>query len=540
MKKRNTHSRLNKVDYSIFIICSLLAAGMFFLFYRELNTSTLKQNEKPIATIYFRKNIAQRRFINRSLWEKISTETLIYNGDKIRTAEESEAVLKLNDETEIGLGSNTLIQLFSDKKQASTIDFMSGNLHVQNKDPAEKTVIKTGNKKIQLSSLTQVNVEIDKEFSSDAVIEVLSGEASVIQTDVKGKEIQELKTISAGQIEVVKLNEIETKKEVAKSEEAETVPQEEVKIEPVKVELNDGGIKKVKTATLVDFINSETGFHNHQFVNEVSNFIGGNKSIPNKSLILINITGVSDTSVPSIKLHLGGYDSDEKYYDNAPIYTIRNVKKGVQFESTIESCLIHRIYNSSTSYITLFLDDKDYNGSININDLKISIKILEFDYKKQYEQASNYPVIPVTSRKRQFKQNVWGDKGWETTGRDMEFYMSEFFKEKTVIPKGKKIKVTLTATSNIDLPYLGIQAMSTETWNMTIPDEQYDITPQYDWSEGPIIQAGKKFTYSRIINFTEDMNIDTGCGHIIKLTYGEPVRECAVFDIEYFTFEFVE
>ena len=73
---------------------------------------------------------------------------------------------------------------------------------------------------------------------------------------------------------------------------------------------------------------------------------------------------------------------------------------------------------------------------------------------------------------------------------------------------------------------------------MTIPNEQYDITPE--WKDELPIQAGKKFTYSRIINFTEDMNIDTGCGHIIKLTYGEPVRECAVFDIENFTFEFVE
>ena len=42
MKKRNTTYRLNKVDYSIFIICSLAAAFTLYLFYRDLNSYTIK------------------------------------------------------------------------------------------------------------------------------------------------------------------------------------------------------------------------------------------------------------------------------------------------------------------------------------------------------------------------------------------------------------------------------------------------------------------------------------------------------------------
>ena len=34
---------------SIFIICSIAAAAMFFLFYRDLNSFTIKQTEEPIA-----------------------------------------------------------------------------------------------------------------------------------------------------------------------------------------------------------------------------------------------------------------------------------------------------------------------------------------------------------------------------------------------------------------------------------------------------------------------------------------------------------
>ncbi len=544
MKKRNTHSRLNKVDYSIFIICSLCAAFMFYLFWHELNSSSLKQNEQSIATIYFKKNVAQRRFINKSIWEKISTETLIYNGDKIRTAEESEAYVMFDEDTKIELGSNTMIQLFKDKKNNGTIDFMNGNIHVENTEKAKKTVIKTGTKKIQISAQTQLNVEIDKDFSNNAVIEVLQGQASVIQTDSKGKEIEKLKTISAGQVEVLRVNEIISKEELAEKEkekesDEEVTPEDLEKVEPVIVEVNESGLKKVKTAELAEFSNDQ-GWHCHQYVNVISELIGDNKTIPKGSLLTINIKGVSDSTIPAMKVHLGAYDSDGVYYDNSSIYSVKSITKDIPFDITIDSWLLHRIYNTSYSYITLFLDDNDYNDSINIKDLKVSLKVSNLDYKRDYEPASNYPVKPVASKKIQFHQNVWGDKGWETTGRDMEFFMTEFFKEKTLIKKGRKLKVTLTATSNIDLPYLGIQSISSETWNLAIPDEQYDITPQYDWSEGPIIKAGKKFTFSRIINFSEDMYIDTYSGHIIKLTYGEPVRECAVFDIENFTFEFVD
>ncbi len=83
MKKRSTTYRLNKVDYSIFIICSIAAAAMFFLFYRDLNSFTIKQTEEPIAKIYFKRNTAQRKFLDSDVWEVLANSSNVYDGDRI-------------------------------------------------------------------------------------------------------------------------------------------------------------------------------------------------------------------------------------------------------------------------------------------------------------------------------------------------------------------------------------------------------------------------------------------------------------------------
>ena len=59
MKKRSTTYRLNAVDYTIFIVCSIAAAVMLFLFYRDMNSFTIKQAEDPIAKIYFKKKVTK-------------------------------------------------------------------------------------------------------------------------------------------------------------------------------------------------------------------------------------------------------------------------------------------------------------------------------------------------------------------------------------------------------------------------------------------------------------------------------------------------
>ena len=195
MKKRSTTYRLNKVDYSIFIIFSLAAAAMLFLFYRDLNSFTIKQSEEPVAKIYFKKNTAQRKFIDNDIWEVLTNSSDIYDGDRIRTSKDSEAYTEFNDTgIQIQLREKSMVQIFKNKKQRS-VDFIGGEIFVANNSPEEKFVIHSGKKEIAVTKASEVKIAIPE--VPEAVVtgeeEPAKEENTVIVEVVTGKvEITEI------------------------------------------------------------------------------------------------------------------------------------------------------------------------------------------------------------------------------------------------------------------------------------------------------------------------------------------------------------
>jgi len=107
------------------ISCACGFALCLFLFWNDLNMTLTRLGETPIGTISFRYNTAQRRFIDRVLWDRLRNDSPVYNGDVIRTAEMSEATIKFTGGDIIELYPNTLIQIFLDK-----IDFTLGGISV--------------------------------------------------------------------------------------------------------------------------------------------------------------------------------------------------------------------------------------------------------------------------------------------------------------------------------------------------------------------------------------------------------------------------
>lgn len=189
MKKRSTTYRLNKVDYSIFIIFSLAAAAMLFLFYRDLNSFTIKQSEEPVAKIYFKKNTAQRKFIDNDIWEVLTNSSDIYDGDRIRTSKDSEAYTEFNDTgIQIQLREKSMVQIFKNKKQRS-VDFIGGEIFVANKSPEEKLVIHSGKKEIAVTKASEVKIALPE--VSEAVVtgeeEAKTEECTVVVEVVSGK-----------------------------------------------------------------------------------------------------------------------------------------------------------------------------------------------------------------------------------------------------------------------------------------------------------------------------------------------------------------
>ena len=106
-------SRFHLRDILVILVCSAGTILFLALFWLDLNRSLSRQNEAPIGTVTWKYKAAQRRFVDRMLWDRLRRESLVYNGDYIRTAELSEALIGFFSGGEISLNENSLVQIFS-------------------------------------------------------------------------------------------------------------------------------------------------------------------------------------------------------------------------------------------------------------------------------------------------------------------------------------------------------------------------------------------------------------------------------------------
>ena len=106
-----------------------ITAGWFF--YTDINTTLQHGDGEEIGLIMFKKNIAQRKYSGRAVWENIETAAPVYSNDTLRTSEDSEALILMNDGTEIVLQDNSLIVL-EWTEETKNIEFLGGNISAKN------------------------------------------------------------------------------------------------------------------------------------------------------------------------------------------------------------------------------------------------------------------------------------------------------------------------------------------------------------------------------------------------------------------------
>jgi hypothetical protein len=111
-------------------------------------------NEEPLGSITWKYKAAQRRFIDRVLWDRLQRGSPVYNGDLIRTAELSEATVAFFRGGFVDLEENSIVQIFEENAiprlelkegsvtvnaQGSDLVFSSGGnvVTVQDGDAAE-------------------------------------------------------------------------------------------------------------------------------------------------------------------------------------------------------------------------------------------------------------------------------------------------------------------------------------------------------------------------------------------------------------------
>ncbi|MBQ4378985.1 MAG: FecR domain-containing protein [Treponema sp.] len=255
MRKRTRFKSL-LLDFFVILFCLSAAAFFAWLFWKDLNSFTVRSDKAEIGTISFKHNVAQRKFDDRVVWEYVASGTKLYYGDTIRTADLAQAVLTLSDGTVIDLGENTMIQVGSNASGGIQISIDGGDIQIDSTTAKSALDVKLGD-----GSVVNVDAGSSLAAKTDAStglnnVEVKSGSAQI--TTENGQ------TASLAYGESVN---VEKGKEIQKNAVTVVYPPRELKLinvrggaVPVKFEwkTNDTEAVTIQTSSARDFAKIDT------------------------------------------------------------------------------------------------------------------------------------------------------------------------------------------------------------------------------------------------------------------------------------------
>lgn len=180
--KKKTRFRLSSdllVPFCITIfICLLGASCSIYLFYRSFFSSLYKLEEAPIATITFKYKTAQRKLMDRTVWDRLKQNSLLYNGDTVHTSELSAATIHFMNGNTMELLENTMAQIFISQDNASVVDLISGDAFFEASDSSNGMSVFSKGKKIFLKSGSSgLLKEVDAD-SGRVIFSVMKGDLS--------------------------------------------------------------------------------------------------------------------------------------------------------------------------------------------------------------------------------------------------------------------------------------------------------------------------------------------------------------------------
>lgn len=266
--KKKTKSRL--LDVFIVALCVAVSTSFLFLFWKDLNHSSVRKDKDSIATIAYKYKIAQRKFNDRVVWERLQQNAPLYNADMIRTAEQSMATITFNDGTVVDVNSSTMLQIFYDESGYS-LSIEGGDIDIDTTTVESKkniavklddgSVLKLENgSKLSASSNVQSGVKNVSLKSGNVSVETDSGgKEKLVAGDSIRLEKQEIQDEEQKNSRIDKIKDIIARKEVSQTAapSSEPVTVTVIKREPVtvvsvpkelKVLLFDGKNVKVEIA----------------------------------------------------------------------------------------------------------------------------------------------------------------------------------------------------------------------------------------------------------------------------------------------------
>jgi hypothetical protein len=192
MRKR-TKFKSPVLDFFV-VVLTLSVAGYFgWTFWKDLNNSSSRDDKDKIAIITFKNRIAQRKYEDRVVWERIDKSTPLYNGDLVRTAELAEAVITFNDGSEVNIYENTMIQVYYSDFEGVNISVGNGNLQVESSDKGNVQLTMNDGSKVKAGGGTSLSAKTSAGSSGTKSVQVQSGSATVTGSSGVSE------TMSAGQ-----------------------------------------------------------------------------------------------------------------------------------------------------------------------------------------------------------------------------------------------------------------------------------------------------------------------------------------------------
>ena len=192
MRKRTRFKSL-VLDFFVVTACLSVAGYFAWTFWKDLNSTAQRTDKQKIATITFKNRIAQRKFDDRVVWERIDKSTPLYNGDLVRTADLAEAVITFNDGSQVDIYENTMIQVYYSEFNGVEISVGNGNLQLESSDKGKVALTLNDGSKVNAGGGTSLSTKTSAGGTGPKTVEVRSGSATV--------------TGSAGSTEAIKAGE---------------------------------------------------------------------------------------------------------------------------------------------------------------------------------------------------------------------------------------------------------------------------------------------------------------------------------------------
>lgn len=188
--------------FSIFI-CILGATINFLLFYKNFYRTLSKLNEEPIAQISFKYKTAERRFLERPIWDRLKNFSYLYNGDTVHTTSGAEATITFIDGNSMFLSESTIAQIFYTEgetgSKSASAKLSGGQLTVDSSlsqngfslDSAGSVLtLESGGKLSATNISSQDSTDSANSINSNS-IQILSGNAKILNSDGTEQSIQE-------------------------------------------------------------------------------------------------------------------------------------------------------------------------------------------------------------------------------------------------------------------------------------------------------------------------------------------------------------